>query len=180
MPALRRPGIHQVRAFLTTGTLALLFFGMSVVLMATFVIQLMRVNGASMQPTLDDHDYLVVDRLSYELGTPKPGDIVTLYYPFDPDRVFVKRVIAVDGQSVQIVDGRVFVDGAAVRDDYIEPAYRSHDNWGPELVSDGYCFVLGDHRNKSYDSREWGFVPRKYVIGKVTLRWWPLLHLKVF
>jgi signal peptidase I len=179
-PVLVRPRLHQVGTFLTAGTLAVVFLAMCTVLTATFVIQLMRVNGASMQPTLDDHDYLVVDRLSYELGTPRPGDIVTLYYPFDPDRVFVKRVIAVDGQSVQIVDGRVYVDGAPVNDDYIDPAYRSHDNWGPELVDEGYCFVLGDHRNESYDSREWGFVPRRYVIGKVTLRWWPLWHLTLF
>src|SRR5690348_11427000 len=95
--ALLRPRFPRIRALLTAGTLALVFVAMSAVLIATFVIQLMRVNGASMQPTLDDHDYLVVDRLSYEIGTPQPGDIVTLYYPFDPDRVFVKRVIAVDG-----------------------------------------------------------------------------------
>jgi signal peptidase I len=173
-------GTHRGFATITGGALAVVFTAMAVLLATTFVIQLRWVDGASMQPTLNDHDVLVVDRLAYELGTPQPGDIVTLYYPFDPDRVFVKRVIAVDGQSVQIVDGRVYVDGAAVPDDYIEPAFRSHDNWGPELVASGHCFVLGDHRNMSSDSRDWGLVPRRYVIGKVTLRWWPPAHLTVF
>jgi signal peptidase I len=173
-------GSHRGFAAITGGALAVVFLAMCVLFAATFVIQLRRVDGASMQPTLNDHDFLVVDELAYEIGTPQPGDIVTLYYPFDPDRVFIKRVIAVDGQSVQIVDGRVFVDGSRVQDDYISPAFRSHDNWGPELVSSGHCFVLGDHRNMSSDSREWGLVPRKYVIGKVTLRWWPLAHLTLF
>jgi signal peptidase I len=175
-----RLGTHRRLVTITSGALAVVFVAMSVLVAATFVIQLRRVDGASMQPTLNDHDLVLVDRLAYELGTPQPGDIVTLYYPFDPDRVFVKRVIAVDGQSVEIVDGQVFVDGAAVQDDYVGPTFRSHDNWGPELVSSGHCFVLGDHRNMSSDSREWGLVPRKYVIGKVALRWSPLVHLTLF
>jgi len=160
--------------------LTLAFSAMCVVLIATFLVQVTRVSGPSMQPTLDNRDCLLVDRLSYEFGTPQPGDVVTLYYPADPDRVFIKRVIATEHQSVQIVKGRVFVDGVPLRDDYVDSAFRSHENWGPERVDDGYDFVMGDHRNDSSDSREWGFVPRKYVIGKVTLRWWPLQRFKVF
>jgi signal peptidase I len=173
-------GAHRRFAPIVSGALIVLVLGMSLLIATTFVIQLRRVDGASMQPTLDDHDLLLVDRLVYELGTPQPGDIVTLYYPFDPDRVFIKRVIAVEGQSVQIVDGRVYVDDVPVADDYIGAAFRSRDDWGPERVSSGHCFVLGDHRNMSSDSREWGLVPRKYVIGKVAMRWWPLAHLTFF
>jgi signal peptidase I len=175
-----RVGTHRRFATFAGVSLIVLFVAIGVLFATTFVIQLRRVDGASMQPTLDNHDFLVVDRLAYEIGTPQPGDIVTLYYPFDPDRVFIKRVIAVEGQSVQIVDGHVYVDGAPVRDDYVGPAFRSRDNWGPEVVTSGHCFVLGDHRNMSSDSREWGLVPRKYVIGKVALRWWPLAHLTLF
>jgi len=162
------------------GALALVFAAMLGVLVTTFLLQVTRVNGPSMEPTLENHDCLLVDRLSYEFGMPQPGDIVTLYYPADPDRVFIKRVIATEHQSVQIVNGRVSVDGVTVRDDYVESAFRSHENWGPERVDDGYYFVMGDHRNDSSDSREWGFVPRRYVIGKVTLRWWPLQHFRIF
>jgi signal peptidase I len=171
-----QPLLTQLRA----GALALVFSTMCGLLVATFLIQVTRVSGASMEPTLEDRDCLLVDRLPYEVGTPQPGDIVTLFYPANPDRVFIKRVIASEHQSVQIVNGHVFVDGVSQHDDYVDAAFRSHENWGPELVDDGYYFVLGDHRNASSDSREWGFVPRKYVIGKVALRWWPLWRLRMF
>jgi signal peptidase I len=133
-----------------------------------------------MAPTLEDHDRLIVDRLVYELGTPRPGDIVTLYYPVDPDKVFVKRVIAQEGDSVRIVGGRVSVNDVPLREDYVDAAFRSYEDWGPEVISDGYYFVMGDHRNGSMDSRDWGLVPRKYIIGKVKIRWWPLQHVAAF
>jgi signal peptidase I len=182
-PSIARPIKLRVHPWLSpvgSGALALVFAAMCGVLVTTFLLQLTRVSGPSMEPTLESRDCLLVDRLAYEIGTPQPGDIVTLYYPADPDRVFIKRVIATEHQSVQIVAGRVFVDGAPVPDDYVVSAFRSHDNWGPERVDDGYYFVMGDHRNDSSDSREWGFVPRRYLIGKVSLRWWPLQHFRIF
>src|SRR5262245_58336118 len=171
-----QPLLTQLR----TGLLALVFSAMCGLLIATFLIQLTRVSGPSMEPTLEDRDCLLVDRLPYELGMPQPGDIVTLYYPADPERVFIKRVIALEHQSVQLVNGQVCVRGSSLHGDYVNAAFRSHENWGPELVDDGYYFVMGDHRNDSSDSREWGFVPTKYVIGKVALRWWPLWRLRMF
>jgi signal peptidase I len=146
----------------------------------TFGFQVSRVDGFSMAPTLEDHDRLIVDRLVYELGTPRPGDIVTLYYPVDPDKVFVKRVIAQEGDSVRIVGGRVSVNDVPLREDYVDARFRSYEDWGPEVISDGYYFVMGDHRNGSMDSRDWGLVPRKYIIGKVKIRWWPLQHVAAF
>jgi len=145
-----------------------------------FGFQFSLVHGFSMAPTLDDRDRLIVDRLVYELGTPRPGDIVTLYYPVDPDKVFVKRVIAQEGDSVRIVGGRVYVNDVPLREDYVDARFRSYEDWGPEVVSDGYYFVLGDHRNGSMDSRDWGLVPKRYIIGKVKIRWWPLGHVAVF
>jgi signal peptidase I len=159
---------------------ALVSTAMGIALIATFGVQVERVDGFSMEPTLEDHDRLIVNRLVYELGDPRPGDIVTLYYPLDPDTVLVKRVIAKDGDSVRIEEGRVFVNDEPLRDDYIDSAFRSHENWGPELISDGYYFVMGDHRNASSDSRDWGLVPRKYIIGKVKIRWWPLQRATIF
>jgi signal peptidase I len=149
-------------------------------LIVTFGFQVARVEGQSMAPTLADQDRLIVNKLAYRLADPQRGDIVMLYYPLNPDKSFVKRVIAEEGDTVRIVDGRVYVNDVPLRDDYVPPEYRSHDDWGPQVIPEGYYFVMGDHRNNSSDSRHWGFVPKKYIIGKVQLRWWPVPNGRVF
>ena len=149
-------------------------------LIVTFGFQVARVEGLSMAPTLGDQDRLIVNKLAYRLGSPRRGDIVMLYYPLNPDKSFVKRVIAEEGDTVRIVDGRVYVNDVPMRDDFVAPEYRSHDDFGPTVIPEGYYFVMGDHRNNSSDSRHWGFVPKKYIIGKVQLRWWPIPNAHVF
>jgi signal peptidase I len=149
-------------------------------LIVTFGFQVARVDGLSMEPTLEDHDRLIVNKLVYELGDPRPGDIVMLYYPPNPEKMFVKRVIAKEGDSVQIIRGRIHINGNPVSDDYLTDEWRSHDDWGPEVVKPGYYFVMGDNRNNSSDSRTWGPVPKKYIVGKVKFRWWPLQDAKIF
>ncbi len=149
-------------------------------LIVTFGFQIARVDGLSMAPTLEDHDRLIVNKLVYEIGEPRPGDIVMLYYPVNPEKMFVKRVIAKEGDIVRIVDGYVDVNGIPLHDDYVPQEFRSHDDWGPQAVQQGYYFVMGDHRNNSSDSRNWGPVPKKYIVGKVKVRWWPLQDAKIF
>lgn len=149
-------------------------------LIVTFGFQVARVDGMSMAPTLKDQDRLIVNKAVYRLGAPRRGDIVMLYYPVNPDKSFVKRVIAEEGDTVRISDGRVYVNDIPLDDDYVPEEFRSHDDWGPQVISEGYYFVMGDHRNNSSDSRHWGLVPKKYVIGKVLVRWWPLPTAQVF
>jgi signal peptidase I len=149
-------------------------------LIVTFGFQVARVEGMSMAPTLEDQDRLIVNKLAYRIGEPHNGDIVMLYYPIDPNKSFVKRVIAKEGDTVRIVDGNVFVNEALIKDDFVPDEYRSHDDWGPEVVPDGYYFVLGDHRNNSSDSRHWRWVPKRYIIGKVQIRWWPIPSARFF
>ena len=149
-------------------------------LVVTFVVQVARVEGQSMAPTLADQDRLIVNKLSYLFSEPQRGDIVMLFYPLDPDKSYVKRLIAEEGDAVRVVDGRVYVNEVALRDDFVPAEYRSHDDWGPEVIPEGYYFVMGDHRNGSSDSRHWGNVPKKYVVGKVQVRWWPVPHARVF
>ena len=149
-------------------------------LIVTFGFQVARVEGMSMAPTLQDQDRLIVNKLAYRLSDPKVGDIVMLYYPLKPEKSFVKRIIAEEGDQVRIVDGRVFRNDVPLDDSYVPPEFRSHDDWGPRVIDEGYYFVMGDHRNNSSDSRHWGLVPKKYIIGKVQLRWWPMGHAKVF
>ena len=154
--------------------------GVYTTLILTFVGQIARVDGLSMEPTLADHDRLVVNKWIYRVSEPRQGDIVMLYYPINPDKSFVKRVIAEEGDTVRIVDGRVYVNDVPMRDDFVPAEYRSHDDWGPQVIPEGYYFVMGDHRNNSSDSRHWGFVPKKYIIGKVQVRWWPVPHARMF
>jgi signal peptidase I len=149
-------------------------------LIVTFGFQVARVDGLSMAPTLEDHDRLIVNKLVYEIGEPLPGDIVMLYYPLNPEKMFVKRVIAREGDTVRIVDGRVYVNDIPLHDDYVPAEFRSHDDWGPQVIQQGYYFVMGDHRNNSSDSRHWGPVPKKYIVGKVKVRWWPLQDARIF
>ena len=149
-------------------------------LIITFVAQIARVEGTSMAPTLQDQDRLVVNKLAYRLHDPQVGDIVMLLYPLDPDKSYVKRVIAREGDQLQIKDGRVFRNGVALDDAFVPPEYRGHDDWGPEIVPDGSYFVMGDHRTHSSDSRHWRYVPKKYIVGKVQLRWWPMGQARAF
>jgi signal peptidase I len=167
---------HEIVAGLQT----LLSAAVYATLIVTFGVQVARVDGLSMAPTLEDHDRLIVNKLVYELGDPRPGDIVMLYYPLNPDKMFVKRVIAREGDSVRIVDGRVYVNDIPLHDDYVPAEFRSHDDWGPQVIQQGYYFVMGDHRNNSSDSRHWGPVPKKYIVGKVKVRWWPLQDARIF
>jgi signal peptidase I len=149
-------------------------------LIVTFGFQVARVEGQSMAPTLQNQDRLIVNKLAYRLGDPVVGDIVMLYYPQDPDKSFVKRVIAESGDTVKIVDGRVYRNDVLLDDSFVPPEYRSHEDYGPKVIDTGYYFVMGDHRNNSSDSRHWGLVPKKYIIGRVQLRWWPVPEARTF
>jgi signal peptidase I len=138
----------------------------------TYLYQVARVEGAAMSPTLNDQDRLVVNKRVYLSSDPAIGDIVMLRYPRDPEKTFVKRVIAAGGDEVHIVGGVVFRNGHETDEPYL--TFRSQDQWGPAIVPEGAYFVMGDRRNNSSDSRHWGFVPRDYMLGRVTVRWWPL------
>jgi signal peptidase I len=149
-------------------------------LIVLFLFQVARVDGQSMAPTLADHDRLIVNKFTYQVSPPRKGDIVMFYYPLNPDEAFDKRIIAEEGDTLRIAAGHVYVNDYPLDDSYVPAAYRSHENFGPETVRPGYYFVLGDHRNDSSDSREWGLVPKKYIVGKVDARWWPVTHARVF
>jgi len=148
--------------------------GVYATLIVTFGFQVARVEGQSMAPTLADQDRLIVNKLAYRMGEPHRGDIVMLNYPVDPDKSFVKRVIAQEGEVVTIVGGIVYVNDVPLADDFVSDEFRLDEDYPPTRIPEGYYFVLGDHRNNSSDSRQWGMVPKKYIIGKVQLRWWPI------
>ncbi len=179
-PVVRESPWKRMGREILAGVQTLVSAAVYATLIVTFGFQVARVDGLSMAPTLEDHDRLIVNKLVYELGEPRPGDIVMLYYPVNPEKMFVKRVIAKEGDTVRIVDGHVYVNDIPLRDDYVPNEFRSHDDYGPTVVQQGYYFVMGDHRNNSSDSRHWGPVPKKYIVGKVKVRWWPIQDARIF
>jgi signal peptidase I len=172
--------LQQVRDELIAWAKTLFSAAVYAVLIVTFGFQVARVEGMSMAPTLEDQDRLIVNKAIYRIFEPRRGDIVMLYYPLNPEKSFVKRVIAEEGDTVRIIDGRVFVNDIPLQDDYVKPDYRSHDDWGPQVIPEGYDFVMGDNRSNSSDSRSWGMVPKRYIIGKVQIRWWPVPTARIF
>lgn len=146
----------------------------------TFLFPVARVEGRAMAPTLEDQDRVIVNKLAYQMAEPHVGDIVMLYYPLNPEKIFVKRVISEEGDQVRVVDGRVYRNDVPMNDAFVPVEYRSRDDWGPQVVPEGYYFVMGDHRNNSSDSRHWGFVPKKYIVGRIQCRWWPIGTARCF
>lgn len=179
-PAVKMLGRRQFGA-LTISVIALVAIRIILsIFVTTFLFQVARIEGHAMEPTLNDQDRLVVNKFTYLRRSPDRDDIVMLYYPLDPSKSLVKRVIGEEGDEVRIVAGVVYVNGIARSDAFVPADFRSHDDWGPEVVREGYYFVMGDHRNNSSDSRHWGFVPKKYIVGRVQWRWWPIGSARTF
>jgi signal peptidase I len=176
----RRAALKRIRDEVFAWFKTLVSAAVYATIIVTFGFQIARVEGESMLPTLNDHDRLVVNKLIYNWHDPQYGDVVMHYWPEDPRKSFVKRIVAVEGDTIRSESGRIYRNEVLIDDSFIPSQYRMADTWGPILVRRGYYFVLGDHRNNSYDSRAWGEVPKKYIIGKIQLRWWPLNHARVF
>ncbi len=125
-----------------------------------------------MEPTLHTDEYLFVNKLAYVVGEPQRGDIVVLRFPLDPRRDFVKRIIGLPGEQVEVRGGYVYINDRPLVEPYIKdrPAYR----YGPARVPPNDYFVLGDNRNNSDDSHVWNWLPREYLIGKAWVAYWPI------
>jgi signal peptidase I len=156
----------ELRAFLIGAFVALVLVEIG----ATF--HHARIDGDSMAPLFRNGDHVLVSTLPYRFREPRRQDVVALYYPLNPAKSFIERVIAEEGDVVRIVDGRVYVNDIPLKEDYVAADYRSHDSFGPQVVQEGYFFVIGDHRNGSTDSRHWGLVPKKYIWGRVATTIW--------
>lgn len=161
----------------------------------TFFIQAFKIPTGSMRMTLVEGDRLFVNKLRYGplipltkkrlpgLGKPKRGDIIVFIYPEDPKRDFIKRLVALGGETVDIQDGKVYIDGNPWEDERVKNIYYyNRGKYGEEdkkvLVPEGYLYVLGDNSASSQDSRYWGFVPEQNVIGKAEFIFWPFHRIR--
>jgi signal peptidase I len=145
---------------------------LSVVLFAAInaVSARIRVDGASMEPTLESGEFVIVNKLAYFIGEPKHGDVIVFHFPRDPDQEYIKRVIGLPGDRIIIKGGQVFVNDELLVEDYIAapPVYEATID-----VPVDSLVVLGDNRNNSSDSHNWGPVPMDYVVGKAVFIYWP-------
>jgi signal peptidase I len=169
----RRVVLRWCRDVLHDVSLAVVF----VVFFVTFVAQAFRVQGPSMMPLLQDGERIFVYKLGYRLGPIRRGDIAVFWYPLDPSVSYIKRVIGLPGDRLEIRRGMLFVNGESVGEPYLPASFRDADDLPPFQVRSGHYFVLGDHRNGSNDSRSWGDVPERYIYGKAVFRFWPLGRL---
>ena len=143
-----------------------------------FIVELYIVDGPSMRPTLQSQQRLVVNKFIYRFRAPEKGEILVFQYPRDPSRDFIKRVIAVPGDTVEIKDGRVLVNDQVLSEDYI--LEKTRGDYPKSTVPQGTVFVMGDNRNNSEDSRfaDVGFVPDALIKGKAVLVFWPVADMK--
>lgn len=145
---------------------------LSVILFAAInaVSARIRVDGSSMEPTLHTGEFVIVNKLAYKLGNPEIGDVIVFHFPRDPEQEYIKRIIGLPGDRVEISNGQVTVNGYPLREDYIAAAPAYEQSWE---IPEGHLFVLGDNRNNSSDSHNWGTVPESYVVGRALLVYWP-------
>ena len=159
----------------------LIFALMVAALTVVFIVQPVKVEGTSMLPRLHDGERIFVNKLIY-YGLPKleRGDIVVFWFPDDPSKSYIKRVIGLPGEMVEVRDGRILVNGQELEESYLDPRLNvARIDHSPVIVKEHYYFVMGDNRDHSSDSRYWGLVPEKYIYGKALFRYWPISEASV-
>ena len=158
---------HLIRELIETIALMLIIF-----LVIRFAAQSFRVDGASMEPGLHTDEFVLVDKMSYLFQSPQRGDVIVFHYPLDTTKDFIKRIIGLPGDTLRITNTSVIVDGQALHEPYISLPFN-FENYTWKLGPDQF-FVMGDNRENSLDSRSWGPLNRRYIIGKAVAIYWPV------
>ena len=144
------------------------------IIIVVFFYQPVKVEGTSMLPELVDQERIFVNKFVYRIENIAARDIVVFWYPLDTSKSYIKRVIGVPGDVVEVRRGQVFVNGELLDESYVPPNYFDRRSYPSVYVEPGHYYVLGDHRNQSNDSRMWGLVPEQNVYGKAVFRYWPV------
>ena len=149
-----------------------------------FLFQPFFVRGQSMEPNFENGDYLIIDEISYRFGSPQRGEVVVFQYPQNPSQRYIKRIVGLPGETVEVEDGKVVIfnlEGSQILDEsnYLPVSCQTPGDVRVSLNEDEY-FVLGDNRASSADSRSWGDLPRENIVGRVLFRAWPFTALAKF
>ena len=142
-----------------------------------FLYQPVKVEGTSMMPTLEDQERVFINKFVYKLEPIERGDVIVFRYPRDPAKSYIKRVVAVAGDRVRIEDGTVYINGHRLRESYVPEIYEDGRSYPESVVPPHAYFVLGDHRNLSNDSRDFGPVDEDFIYGKAVFGYWPVAKL---
>lgn len=157
-----------------------IFFAFAIaIFIVVFVVQPVKVEGTSMQPRLVDQERIFVNRFIYRLQDVQRGDVVVFWYPKDRSKSFIKRVLGIPGDEVEIRNGIVYLNGARISEPYLKAEFQDFKSFRKAVVPAGQYFVLGDHRNSSNDSRSWGFVAQDLIYGKAIFSYWPFSRFGV-
>jgi signal peptidase I len=171
-PEVKRPSLGAAFAFARD----LVFSVLIAVVLIVFIYQPVKVEGTSMMPALTDQERIFINKSTYRFGlsSVERGDTVVFWWPPDPTKSYIKRVIGLPGDRIRIERGKVVVNGRPLAENYVPEVYRDESSMEETIVKDGEYFVLGDHRSSSSDSRTWGCVPRRDIYGKAVFIYWPL------
>ena len=148
-------------------------------LIITFLYQPVRVEGTSMQPELRDQDRLFINKFAYHFENISRGDVVVFHYPLDPSKSYIKRIIALPGDTLSVDEGRVYVNGQRIEEPYVPRSFRDRRSIPEIVIPRGDYFVMGDHRSISSDSRDFGPVARDLIYGKAAFVYWPADNMGV-
>jgi signal peptidase I len=149
--------------------------GLAIVIMI-FLYQPVKVEGTSMNPLLSDQERIFINKFIYRFEPIERGDVVVFWYPLDRSKSFIKRVVGLPGETVEIRAGNVYANGRELTDQYVPSGYLDGSNYPARRIPQGEYFVMGDHRDSSNDSRVFGSVPRSYIYGKAVFAYWPVDH----
>ena len=149
--------------------------GLAIVVMI-FLYQPVKVEGTSMNPLLSDQERIFINKFIYRFEPIERGDVVVFWYPLDRSKSFIKRVVGLPGETVEIRAGNVYVNGRELPDQFVPSGYLDGSNYPARRIPQGEYFVMGDHRDSSNDSRVFGSVPRSYIYGKAVFAYWPVDH----
>jgi signal peptidase I len=153
----------------------LIAIGLALVIIV-FLYQPVKVEGTSMAPLLSDQERIFINKFVYRFEPIQRGDVVVFWYPVDPSKSFIKRVVGLPGETVEIREGRVYINGRLDPEPYVPPQYEDLSDFGPARVPEDKYFVMGDHRISSNDSRVFGPVASKYIYGRAVFAYWPVEH----
>ncbi|MGC2267584.1 MAG: signal peptidase I [Candidatus Acidiferrales bacterium] len=170
------PSLPQLRRELRSWTRDLaVALGLALVIII-FLYQPVKVEGTSMAPLLSDQERIFINKFVYRFEPIDRGDVVVFWYPLDHSKSFIKRVIGLPGESIELRAGHVYVDGKELAEPYVPASYLDGSSYGPMKIPSGNYFVMGDHRDSSNDSRVFGPVSRPYIYGKAVFAYWPVDH----